>query len=65
VGLELAQAFCRFGSRVTVVERNGELIYCEDPDVTEAILVRAAGMTSALRCPKAATGGRTRLHSEP
>jgi pyruvate/2-oxoglutarate dehydrogenase complex dihydrolipoamide dehydrogenase (E3) component len=37
VGLELAQAFHRFGSRVTVVERNGSLIHREDPDVTEAI----------------------------
>jgi pyruvate/2-oxoglutarate dehydrogenase complex dihydrolipoamide dehydrogenase (E3) component len=37
VGLELAQAFRRFGSRVTVVERNGSLIHREDPDVSEAI----------------------------
>jgi pyruvate/2-oxoglutarate dehydrogenase complex dihydrolipoamide dehydrogenase (E3) component len=37
VGLELAQAIRRFGSRVTVVERNGSLIHREDPDVTEAI----------------------------
>jgi pyruvate/2-oxoglutarate dehydrogenase complex dihydrolipoamide dehydrogenase (E3) component len=37
VGLELAQAFRRFGSRVTVVERNGSLIHREDPDVTEAV----------------------------
>lgn len=37
VGLELAQAFRRFGGRVTVVERNGALIHREDPDVTEAI----------------------------
>jgi pyruvate/2-oxoglutarate dehydrogenase complex dihydrolipoamide dehydrogenase (E3) component len=37
VGLELAQAFRRFGSRVTVVERNGALIHREDPDVTEAM----------------------------
>lgn len=37
VGLELAQAFRRFGSRVTVVERNGALIHREDPDVTEAV----------------------------
>jgi pyruvate/2-oxoglutarate dehydrogenase complex dihydrolipoamide dehydrogenase (E3) component len=37
VGLELAQAMRRFGSRVTVVERNGSLISREDPDVTEAI----------------------------
>src|SRR4029077_18845219 len=37
VGLELAQAFRRSGSRVTVVERNGALIHREDPDVTEAV----------------------------
>lgn len=37
VGLELAQALRRFGSRVTIVERNGALIHREDPDVTEAI----------------------------
>jgi pyruvate/2-oxoglutarate dehydrogenase complex dihydrolipoamide dehydrogenase (E3) component len=35
VGLELAQAFRRFGSRVTVVERNNALIHREDSDVTE------------------------------
>jgi pyruvate/2-oxoglutarate dehydrogenase complex dihydrolipoamide dehydrogenase (E3) component len=37
VGLELAQAFRRFGSRVTVIERNSALIHREDPDVTEAM----------------------------
>jgi pyruvate/2-oxoglutarate dehydrogenase complex dihydrolipoamide dehydrogenase (E3) component len=46
VGLELAQAFRRFGSRVTIVERNGSVIHREDPDVTEAIeqLFRAEGI---------------------
>jgi pyruvate/2-oxoglutarate dehydrogenase complex dihydrolipoamide dehydrogenase (E3) component len=37
VGLELAQAFRRFGSRVTVVERNPTLIHREDPDVSDAM----------------------------
>ena len=37
VGLEMAQAFRRLGSRVTVVERNSELIHREDSDVTEAM----------------------------
>jgi pyruvate/2-oxoglutarate dehydrogenase complex dihydrolipoamide dehydrogenase (E3) component len=37
VGLELAQAFRRFGSRVTVIERNVSLIHREDQDVTEAV----------------------------
>ena len=37
VGVELAQAFRRFGSRVTVIERNAMLVHQEDPDVTAAI----------------------------
>src|SRR5262245_28170741 len=37
VGLELAQAFRRFGSRVTVIERDHSLIPREDRDVTEAM----------------------------
>ena len=37
IGLELAQAFHRLGSRVTVVERNATLIHREDPDVTTAV----------------------------
>jgi pyruvate/2-oxoglutarate dehydrogenase complex dihydrolipoamide dehydrogenase (E3) component len=37
VGLEFAQAFRRFGSRVTVVERNGLLAHREDRDVSEAL----------------------------
>jgi pyruvate/2-oxoglutarate dehydrogenase complex dihydrolipoamide dehydrogenase (E3) component len=37
VGLELAQAMCRFGSRVTIIERNGRLAYREDEDVSESL----------------------------
>jgi pyruvate/2-oxoglutarate dehydrogenase complex dihydrolipoamide dehydrogenase (E3) component len=37
VGLELAQAFRRFGARVTVVERNPALIHREDADVSEGM----------------------------
>lgn len=37
VGLELAQAMRRFGSRVTVIERNDAILRREDPDVSEAI----------------------------
>jgi pyruvate/2-oxoglutarate dehydrogenase complex dihydrolipoamide dehydrogenase (E3) component len=38
VGLELAHAMCRFGSRVTILERGPQLLAHEDPDVAEEIL---------------------------
>jgi pyruvate/2-oxoglutarate dehydrogenase complex dihydrolipoamide dehydrogenase (E3) component len=38
VGLELAQAYRRFGSRVTVIEAGPQLAAREDPDVASAIL---------------------------
>lgn len=37
VGVELAQAFRRFGSRVTIVQRGPQLLPREDADVAEAV----------------------------
>src|SRR5262245_29674089 len=37
VGLEMAQALRRFGSRVTVIERNDALAHREDRDVSESL----------------------------
>jgi len=37
VGVELAQAIRRFGSKVSIIDRNGRLLHREDDDVTEAI----------------------------
>jgi pyruvate/2-oxoglutarate dehydrogenase complex dihydrolipoamide dehydrogenase (E3) component len=37
VGLELSQAMRRFGSRVSVIERNDRLVHREDEDVTDAL----------------------------
>ena len=37
VGLELAQAYRRFGSRVTVIETAPQIISREDPDIAEAV----------------------------
>src|SRR6266852_5552651 len=37
VGVELSQAMQRFGSKVTVIDRNGRLMSKEDPDVCEAL----------------------------
>lgn len=37
VGLELSQAMRRFGSKVTLLDRNDRLMHREDDDVTEAV----------------------------
>ena len=37
VGLELSQAMRRFGSKVTVIDRNDRLLHREDDDVTKAL----------------------------
>lgn len=69
VGLELAQAFRRFGSRVTIVERNGALIHREDEDVTEAIeqLLRDEGIEirtgTAVDRVEGRSGESVRLHT--
>ena len=38
VGLEFAQAMRRFGSRVSVIDRNPRLVHREDKDVSDALL---------------------------
>jgi pyruvate/2-oxoglutarate dehydrogenase complex dihydrolipoamide dehydrogenase (E3) component len=38
VGLEFAQAFVRFGSRVTVLQRGPQLLSREDSDIADALL---------------------------
>ncbi len=46
VGLEFAQAYRRFGSRVTIVEHGDRLLSREDPDVSTEVLriLRAEGI---------------------
>src|SRR5260221_5060266 len=38
IGLEFGQMFRRFGSRVTIIQRTGQLLGREDQDVAEAVL---------------------------
>ncbi len=47
IGLEYAQMFRRFGSKVTIVERQSRLIAREDEDISEAIrsILEAEGIT--------------------
>jgi pyruvate/2-oxoglutarate dehydrogenase complex dihydrolipoamide dehydrogenase (E3) component len=37
IGLEFSQAMRRFGSKVTIVTRNGRLLHQEDEDISEAL----------------------------
>ena len=61
VGLELAQAFRRFGSQVTVIERGPRLMAREDPDVAEAVRVALAedGLDVLLGAETRAVEGRS------
>lgn len=38
IGLEFGQMFRRFGSRVDIIQRTGQLLGREDPDIAEAVL---------------------------
>lgn len=68
IGLELAQAMRRLGSRVTIVDRNKTVIHREDSDVTEALveLMHDEGielsMGSQLKRVEGASGDSVRLH---
>ncbi|MEA3164750.1 MAG: hypothetical protein QOE88_2568, partial [Verrucomicrobiota bacterium] len=46
VGLELAQAFRRFGAEVTLIDRNGRLAHHEDEDISQGLeeMCRAEGI---------------------
>ncbi|HEX6107661.1 MAG TPA: mercuric reductase [Gemmatimonadales bacterium] len=63
IGLEFAQMFRRFGSRVTVVQRGRQLLPLEDEDIAAAVLglLREDGidvlLESEARCAGPADGG--------
>jgi pyruvate/2-oxoglutarate dehydrogenase complex dihydrolipoamide dehydrogenase (E3) component len=60
VGLEFAQAYRRFGSRVTVVERGPQLLAREDPDVADALhtLLTDEGIDVSLKTSTLRVDGR-------
>lgn len=64
VGLELAQAFRRFGSRVTVIERGAQLAGREDADIAVALfeLFRDEGIEVLLRADLGRVEGRSGDH---
>ncbi len=61
VGLELAQAYRRFGSRVSVVEVGPQIAGREDPDVAEAVLelLRDEGVEVHLGAKNIRVAGRS------
>jgi pyruvate/2-oxoglutarate dehydrogenase complex dihydrolipoamide dehydrogenase (E3) component len=61
VGLELAQAMRRFGSRVTVIERSPHLANREDDDVSEALegLFQDEGIELALNAHVTSVSGES------
>jgi pyruvate/2-oxoglutarate dehydrogenase complex dihydrolipoamide dehydrogenase (E3) component len=71
VGLELSQAMRRFGSRVTIIERNPRLIHREDQDISAALheLFKDEGIevvTSArITRVEGKSGESVKLHANP
>jgi pyruvate/2-oxoglutarate dehydrogenase complex dihydrolipoamide dehydrogenase (E3) component len=70
VGLELSQAFRRFGARVTVIERGPQVASREDPDVALALneLFAYEGievlLETSIRQVEGKSGDRIRVHIE-
>ena len=62
VGIELSQAMRRFGSKVTVIERNNRLMHREDEDVTEELSqpFRGRGHRRSSECQDQASIGEIR-----
>ena len=61
VGLELAQAYRRFGSRVTVIETGAQLMAREDPDVVDEVhrIFREEGIQFLLQAQTLSVQGRS------
>jgi pyruvate/2-oxoglutarate dehydrogenase complex dihydrolipoamide dehydrogenase (E3) component len=61
VGVEFAQAFRRFGSEVTIVQRGPQLLPREDPDVAEAVqeIFEQDGINLVLGAETRAVEGRS------
>jgi len=61
VGLELAQAYRRFGSRVTVIETGPQIMSREDPDIAEAMhgILSEEGIRFVLSAEPAAVQGKS------
>jgi pyruvate/2-oxoglutarate dehydrogenase complex dihydrolipoamide dehydrogenase (E3) component len=61
VGLELSQAMSRFGSKVTIIDRNDRLLHLEDDDVTSGLasLFTHEGIDTVLHARVTHVSGRS------
>src|SRR5439155_10274777 len=61
VGLEFAQAYRRFGSRVTIIQQGSQLLSQEDPDVSEELhrILSDEGITSLVSAQTLRVQGRS------
>jgi pyruvate/2-oxoglutarate dehydrogenase complex dihydrolipoamide dehydrogenase (E3) component len=59
VGVETAQTFCRFGSRVTIIEPGRQLMGREDPDVAQEIeaILKGEGVDVVLNAEPVSVDG--------
>ena len=67
VGLELAQAYRRFGSRVTVIETGAQLMAREDPDVADEVhrILREEGIQFLFQAQTLNVQGRSGDRRQP
>ncbi|CAB3746384.1 FAD-dependent oxidoreductase [Paraburkholderia solisilvae] len=61
IGVEMAQALRRFGSRVSIVDHNPHLMHREDPDMAEAVqsVLRGEGIDLLLGAQTSKVAGRS------
>lgn len=64
IGVEMAQAFCRLGSRVTVIQRSGQILSKEDRDMADAVMAELAAEGVDFLLHAAVTGVQKKDHGQ-
>ncbi len=58
IAIEMAQAFCRLGSQVTVIQRSGQILSKEDQDLADQVMQVLAGEGVTFILKATVTGAR-------
>ena len=59
IAIEMAQAFCRLGSQVTVIQRSGQILSKEDKDLADGVMQVMAGEGVRFLLDATVTGAKT------